>query len=226
MSTESVSRANSPWPALFDLSTVEHRELIDLRQPWLAVKNLGEYIAALLAGPYKPGIHSPVPESAIIGRDVYLGPDCLVEPGVYIKGPVWIGPGCTLRQGLYCRENVLAEAGAFLGHACEIKNAFLMPGAEAPHFNYVGDSVLGVKAHLGAGVILSNVRLDKKSVRISLPGITVDTGLEKFGALIGDRCEIGCNSVINPGSVMGRGSLLYPLSRWAGVMPEGTVYKA
>ena len=100
-----------------------------------------------------------------------------------------------------------------------------MAGAEVPHFNYVGDSVLGVKAHLGAGVILSNVRLDRKSIRISPAGGPVDTGLKKFGALIGDGCEIGCNSVINPGSVIGRESVLYPLSRWQGVMPERTVYK-
>ena len=138
--------------------------------------------------------------------------------------PAWIGPGCVLRQGLYIRENVLAEAGARMGHATEIKNSFLMGGAEAPHFNYVGDSVLGNKAHLGAGVILANVRLDRKNIRIFLSTGREDTGMKKLGAIIGDRAEVGCNSVLNPGSIIGRGSVLYPLSRWRGTMAENTVY--
>ncbi|GAB1482089.1 glucose-1-phosphate thymidylyltransferase [Treponema sp.] len=208
-------------PCLFDLSEIEHKALFaDLIYPWELVARIEFYLLQLLSGPFKPGIHSPVPASATIGPNVYLGPDCSVEPGVYIKGPAWIGRGCTLRQGLYCKENVIAEAGSFLGHASELKNCYLMPKAEVPHFNYVGDSILGTRAHLGAGVILSNVRLDKRTIAIRLGDERIDTGLEKLGAIIGDGCEIGCNSVLNPGSILGRKSALYPLSYWNGILEE------
>ena len=208
-------------PALFDLTDVQHRALFDdTLYPWEAIAKIEAYIEILLSGPYTPGIHSPVPKTAEFGPRVYLAPGCSVEPGVYIKGPAWIGPGCILRQGLYCKENVIAEAGCFLGHASELKNCFLLPGAEVPHFNYVGDSILGTRAHLGAGVILSNVRLDKRTVGIRLDGKSIDSGLSKFGAIIGDNCEIGCNSVLNPGSIIGRESIVYPLSLWSGVLPE------
>lgn len=214
-------------PELFDLGKAEHSALFEgLERPWEAVGRIGAYLRTLLSGPYPPGLHSEVPPGSVFGPDVYLGPGCVVEPGVFVKGPAWIGSGCVLRQGLYCRENVLAEKGAVLGHACEIKNSCLLPGAEAPHFNYVGDSILGTRAHLGAGVILSNLRLDKRRVRIRIGYKVVDTGLEKMGALIGDGCQVGCNCVLNPGSILGRGSVLYPLIRWGGVLTENSVLKA
>jgi NDP-sugar pyrophosphorylase family protein len=100
-----------------------------------------------------------------------------------------------------------------------------MPGAEVPHFNYVGDSILGSRAHLGAGVILSNVRLDKMTIRIHLGEQLMDSHLFKLGAIIGDGCQIGCNSVLNPGSVLGRGSVIYPLSNWKGILPEDSIYR-
>jgi UDP-N-acetylglucosamine diphosphorylase / glucose-1-phosphate thymidylyltransferase / UDP-N-acetylgalactosamine diphosphorylase / glucosamine-1-phosphate N-acetyltransferase / galactosamine-1-phosphate N-acetyltransferase len=213
-------------PLLFDLSAVEHAALLEAGDlPWAAVGRIGAFLEALLDGPYPPGVHSPLPEGVVVGERVYLGPGCTVEPGVYIKGPAWIGSGCILRQGLYCKENVIAEAGAFLGHASELKNCYLMPGAEVPHFNYVGDSILGSRAHLGAGVVLSNFRLDKRSVPIRLGGRVLDSGLAKLGAIIGDDCQIGCNSVLNPGSLIGRASVLYPLSRWSGTMQEGGIHK-
>jgi NDP-sugar pyrophosphorylase family protein len=212
-------------PRLFEDISPECRQLLDPSAPWLALSGLAGHIAALLEGRGKALICSPVPKGAIIGEQVYIGPDCIIESGVYIKGPAWIGRGCILRYGCYCRENVFAESGVLLGHASEIKNSWLMSGAEVPHFNYVGDSILGRKAHLGAGVILSNVRLDKKTILLKDGMEHIDTGLEKFGAIIGDRCEIGCNSVINPGSIIGTGSVLYPLSRWKGIMTEHTVYR-
>jgi NDP-sugar pyrophosphorylase family protein len=213
-------------PSLFDLGSVVHAALLEADDlPWSAVGRIGDYLEELLEGAYPPGLHSSVPEGAIIGERVYLGPGCVVEPGVYVKGPAWIGPGCILRQGLYCKENVIAEAGAFLGHASELKNCYLMPGAEVPHFNYVGDSILGNRAHLGAGVVLSNVRLDKRSVSLRLGWKVVDSGLAKLGAIIGDDCQIGCNSVLNPGSLIGRASIIYPVSRWSGTMQEGGLYK-
>ncbi len=213
-------------PELFDLGDAEHSALFDgLEWPWEAVGSIGAYLRTLLSGPYPPGLHSEVPPGSAFGPDIYLGPDCIVEPGVFVKGPAWIGRGCVLRQGLYCRENVLAEKGVVLGHACELKNSYLLPGAEVPHFNYVGDSILGSRSHLGAGVILSNLRLDKRQVRIRIGDRVVDTGLEKLGALIGDDCQVGCNCVLNPGTILGRGSVLYPLIRWSGVLSENTVCK-
>lgn len=220
------AQSSDGLPLLFDLSAVEHAALLEADElPWSAVGRIADYLESLLDGAYPPGIHSAQPEGAVIGERVYLAPGCLVEPGVYIKGPAWIGPGCILRQGLYCKENVIAEAGAFLGHASELKNCYLMPGAEVPHFNYVGDSILGSRSHLGAGVILSNFRLDKKSVPLRFGGRVVDSGLTKLGAIIGDDCQIGCNSVLNPGSIIGRAAVLYPLSRWSGTMPEGGLQK-
>ena len=217
-------------PRLFEDLSGEHRHIIPAGAPWLALRKLENYITSLLAQ-YKPGIHSPLPPGAETGKDVYIGPGCTIEPGVYIKGPAWIGPGCVLRNGFYCRENVLVEGDAMLGHACEIKNSYLMKGAQVPHFNYVGDSILGAGAHLGAGVILANIRLDKKTIilknvaAVGGAGSIIDTTLEKFGAIIGDNCEIGCNSVLNPGSIIGAGAVIYPLSVWKGIMAEDTVYK-
>ena len=156
----------SRLPELFDLERAEHAAIFDgLEWPWEAVGRIGGYLETLLSGPYPPGLHSAIPLGAVFGPDVYLGPGCIVEPGVFVKGPAWIGRGSVLRQGLYCRENILAEEGVTLGHACELKNCYLLPGAEVPHFNYVGDSILGSRAHLGAGVILSNLRLDKRRVQ-------------------------------------------------------------
>jgi len=164
---------------------------------------------------------------------VHIGAGCLIESGAYIRGPVWLAEGCEVRQGAYIRGNVIAGAQAVLGHCSEFKQAILLEGAQAPHFNYVGDSILGIKAHIGAGVILSNLRLDKRPVRAALlPREAsretdrlelVDTGLVKFGALVGDGCEIGCNCVLNPGSILGAGCRAAPLSRIKGTWLEGSI---
>ncbi len=145
-----------------------------------------------------------------------------METGAYIRGPAWIGDGCEIRQGAYLRGTVLAGKGAVLGHASEFKRCVLLEGAQAPHFDYVGDSILGIKSHIGAGVILSNLRLDKRNVRVALlgpeekPGRFEDSGLQKFGALIGDGCEVGCNSVLNPGTILGARSMVAPLTQVKG----------
>lgn len=208
-------------PALFDLEKTEHGALFaDIEWPWEVLPKIAPYLAALLSSAYPPELHSPLPASSYAGPDVWLGPGCRVDPGVYIEGPAWIGPGCTLRHGLYVRENVIAGAGSILGHCCELKNSLIFQEAQIPHFNYVGDCVFGYRAHIGAGVIVSNVRLDKRTVRVKLPDGWHDTGMEKFGALVGDGCETGCNSVLNPGSILGRGSVVLPLSPFRGILPE------
>lgn len=160
-----------------------------------------------------------VDPGATIQGEVFVGSGSRIEAGALVKGPAWIGRGCEVRQGAYLRGFVLAGDGAVLGHASEFKRCILLEGAQAPHFNYVGDSILGIGAHIGAGVILSNVRLDKRQVRVrllspsGLPGLGFfDTGLEKLGAILGDGCEVGCNSVLNPGTLLGRGCFVAPLS--------------
>jgi NDP-sugar pyrophosphorylase family protein len=128
-------------------------------------------------------------------------------------------------NGCYIRENVIVGSGCVLGNSCEFKNSIIFDETQVPHFSYVGDSILGYRAHLGAGVILSNVKLDRGEITIAVAGSYVPTGLRKFGAIIGDRTEIGCNSVINPGSIIGRSTIVYPGTFWRGIAPADSVIK-
>ena len=149
----------------------------------------------------------------------------VIEQGAMIKGPAWIGEGCQIRSGCYIRENVIVGSGCVLGNSCEFKNSIIFDEAQIPHFNYVGDSIIGHRSHLGAGVILSNVRLDRGEISVATAEGTTRTGLKKFGAIIGDHAEIGCNSVLNPGSLIGRRSIVYPGTQWQGVAPENSIIK-
>ncbi len=212
------------FPAsLFDLSRTEHPELFDKAAPaWEAVPKITSFLAGLVntfsvIGKVMPGAH-------LLGQ-VHVGPGTVVEPGAVIKGPAWIGENVQVRAGCYIRENVIIGSGSVVGNSCEFKNCVLFQECEVPHFNYVGDSILGHKAHLGAGVILSNVRLMRDEIVVRDGGETHRTGLKKFGALIGDRAEIGCNSVLNPGSVIGRQSLIAPGIVWSGVLEEKSVVR-
>jgi NDP-sugar pyrophosphorylase family protein len=148
--------------------------------------------------------------SPVIGDNVFLGEGTVVEPGAYIQGPAWIGANCQIRHGAYLRENVIAGDGCILGNSSEFKNCVLLAGAHAPHFNYVGDSLVGRDVNLGAGVILSNYRLDGMPIRVRLAGKVYETGLRKFGAIIGDGAAIGCNSVLNPGSLVLKNARVLP----------------
>ena len=141
--------------------------------------------------------------------------------GAVIKGPTIIGENCEIRSSAYIRGNVITGNGCVLGNASEFKNCILFNHAQVPHFSYVGDSILGHKAHLGAGVVLSNLKSTTGNVKVN----DLDTGLRKFGAIIGDEADIGCNCVLNPGSVIGRRAILYPNVLWRGVCPAGKVVK-
>jgi NDP-sugar pyrophosphorylase family protein len=160
-----------------------------------------------------------------VSNAVFIGKGSVIEHGAMIKGPAWIGEGCEIRNGCYIRENVIVGSGCVLGNSCELKNSIVFDEAQIPHFNYVGDSILGYRSHLGAGVILSNVKLDHSEITILTAEGMIPTGLKKFGAVIGDRAEIGCNSVINPGSLIGRNTILYPNTQWRGVAPADSVVK-
>lgn len=140
-----------------------------------------------------------------------------------IIGPAWIGPDTEIRPGAYLRGNVIVGAGCVLGNSCEFKNCLLMDGVQVPHFSYVGDSILGNGAHLGAGVILSNLRLDQQPVTVRLPDEVVDTGLRKFGAILGDKAEVGCNAVLQPGTLMGKRALVMPTVAFGGYLPAETI---
>ena len=160
-----------------------------------------------------------------IGDDVFIGEGTVIEDGVMIKGPAIIGRNCEIRHNAYIREHVIIGDDCVVGNSCEFKNSLLFNHAVAPHFNYVGDSILGYKAHLGAGVKISNFKLLPGNVTVEIDGKPFDTGLRKFGALLGDDTEIGCNSVLNPGSIIGRGSVIYPNTNWRGILPANMIVK-
>jgi NDP-sugar pyrophosphorylase family protein len=161
----------------------------------------------------------------VIGERVFIGEGTVIEPGAFIKGPAWIGANCQIRHGAYIRENVIVGSGSVIGNSSEIKNSFLGHGCQVPHFNYVGDSILGAKVHLAAGVIVSNLKLNGDVITLKLGDAVISTGLRKFGALIGDLAEVGCNAVINPGAIIGRRSLIYPGVSWRGSLPAHSIAK-
>ncbi len=210
--------------AFFDFAYTAHTSLFTEGEPvWTAIGHLKAYLEERVTERRTHG--ATISDRAEIGDRVFLGEGTVVEPFATVKGPAWIGPNCTIRSGAYVREDVVAGAGVMMGNSCEFKNCLLFDGAEVPHFNYVGDSILGHKAHLGAGVILSNVRLDRQDVRVSDGHALLETGLRKFGAIIGDHTEIGCNTVLSPGSVIGMECILYPGTQWRGVLPSRHIVK-
>ena len=156
--------------------------------------------------------------------DVYIHPSVKLPPFGSIQGPAYIGEGCELRPGVYIRGNVIAGKGCVLGNSCEFKNCLLLDGVQVPHFSYVGDSILGNGAHLGAGVICSNLRLDQAPVSVTQSdGTKAETGLRKLGALIGDHAEVGCNAVLNPGALLGKRSLIMPAMAFRGSLGENSI---
>ena len=205
-----------------DLSQTEHGLLFeDVEHVWEALPKIAAYLQFRL----QPAILGKLIGKPFISNAVYVGKGTVVEQGAMIKGPAWIGEGCQIRSGAYIRENVILGDGVVAGNSSEFKNCLVFNDAEIPHYNYVGDSILGHKAHLGAGVILSNVRLDRAAVSIATPQGLVKTGLRKFGAVIGDRSEIGCNAVISPGSLIGRSCIVYPGVQWRGVLADHSIAK-
>ena len=216
MSTQSQFRPGD----FLDLDQAEHRLIFEhVEAVWDALPKIAAYLQFRL----QPAILGTLVGRPFVSNAVFVGKGTLIEHGAMVKGPAWIGENCEVRSGCYVRENVIVGNGCVLGNSCEFKNCLVFNGAQIPHFNYVGDSILGHRAHLGAGVILSNVRLDGKGVVVFQDGVPLDTGLRKFGAIVGDRAEIGCNSVINPGSLIGRDSLIYPGTQWRGVLPANHI---
>ena len=188
---------------------------------WDALKQIASYLQFRL----KPAVLGQLMGKPFISNTVFIGSGTIVEQGAVIKGPAWIGERCHIRSGCYVRENVIVGNGVVMGNSCEFKNCILCDEAQVPHFNYVGDSILGFRAHLGAGVILSNVKLDHREISVAIDDGIVPTGLTKFGAIVGDRTEIGCNAVVNPGTVIGRDCIIYPSVNVRGVIPRAHIVK-
>ena len=159
-----------------------------------------------------------LPNGVHIEGEVYLGEGVKLPPFCSIQGPAWIGDGVEIRPGAFIRGNVIIGAGSVVGNSCEYKNCLLMEKTQTPHFSYIGDSILGNGAHLGAGVILSNLRLDQKNVFVRVGTERVDTGLRKFGAILGDAAEVGCNTALMPGSIIGKRALVGPVMTFSGVL--------
>ena len=160
-----------------------------------------------------------------VREGVWVSPSAVIAPTAFLGSPCIIGDGAEIRHGAFIRGDAVIGAGAVIGNSVEVKNAIISDHAEVPHFNYVGDSILGYRAHMGAGSITSNVRSDRNDVIMHLPEGDVDTGRMKVGAFIGDRAEIGCNAVLNPGTVIGHDSVVYPLSSVRGTVPSMMIAK-
>ena len=207
-----------------NLERTEHRVIFEnVESVWQALPKIAAYLKFRL----KPAINGKLIGKPFVSNAVFVGRGTVIEHGAMIKGPAWIGENCEIRNGCYIRENVIMGNGVVAGNSSEFKNCLIFDEAQVPHFNYVGDAILGHKAHLGAGVILSNVKLDKSEITVAgSDGKAVATGLKKFSAVIGDEAEIGCNSVISPGSLIGRNSILYPGTQWRGVLDENHIVKS
>ena len=202
---------------LYNLNETIAAELFDgLTYPWEALPRIGEFIRRL-------GATLSEEEYERVDQDVWIARSAKVFPSAYIHGPVIVGKGAEVRHCAFIRGNALIGEGAVVGNSTELKNVVLFN--QVPHYNYVGDSILGYKAHMGAGSITSNVKSDKKLVLVHTPEGDIETGIKKFGAMIGDNVEVGCGSVLNPGTIVGRGSSIYPLSSVRGVVPEKSIYK-
>ena len=212
-------------------SSIEIKNLLDLDKtiaaglfegktyPWEALDGIKSFILEL--GETLSPEEFEHPEEG-----VWIAKDAKVFPSAYIGAPCIIDHGAEVRHCAFIRGSAIVGKNAVVGNSTELKNVVLFDNVQVPHYNYVGDSILGYKAHMGAGSITSNVKSDKTLVTVHVPGAPIETGRKKFGAILGDNVEVGCNSVLNPGTVVGRCSNIYPVSCVRGVIPEKSIYKA
>lgn len=186
--------------------------------PWEVLSKIHDFILKL-------GETLPEEEYDQVGEDVWIAKSAHVFESTYIHGPAIIGKDAEVRHGAFIRGNAIVGEGAVVGNSTELKNVILFNKVQVPHYNYVGDSILGYKAHMGAGSITSNVKSDKKLVVVKTAEGNLETGLKKFGAILGDEVEVGCGTVLNPGSVVGKRTNIYPLSSVRGFVPQESIYK-
>lgn len=186
--------------------------------PWEVLPKIGQFIVMF-------GENLSPEEFNKIGDNVWISKEAKVAPTAYINGPVIIDKNAEVRHCAFIRGNAIVGKNAVVGNSTELKNVILFDNVQVPHYNYVGDSILGYKSHMGAGSITSNVKSDKTLVTIKCGGEKIETGLKKMGAILGDNVEVGCNSVLNPGTVVGSNSNIYPLSMVRGYVKENSIYK-
>ena len=204
---------------LLDLSHTIAAELFAGKTyPWEVLPDISDFIIKL-------GKTLPADEYEEISENVWVAKDAKVFPSAYLGSPCIIDHGAEIRHCAFIRGSAIVGKNAVVGNSVELKNVVLFDNVQTPHYNYVGDSVLGYKAHMGAGSITSNVKSDKTLVVVKSPEGNIETGRKKFGAVLGDCVEVGCNSVLNPGTVVGRNSNIYPTSSVRGVVPESSIYK-
>lgn len=204
---------------LYSLEQTIAKELLEkFTYPWEVLPHIGEYILEL-------GQKLPKEEYEKVGEDVWIAKTAKVAPTAYIHGPAIIGKEADVRHCAFIRGKVIVGEGTVVGNSTELKNVILFNKVQVPHYNYVGDSILGYRSHMGAGSITSNVKSDKTLVTIKIEGKKIETGLKKMGAMLGDEVEVGCNTVMNPGTIIGKHSNIYPLSMVRGYVPENSIYK-
>ncbi|MBM6831349.1 UDP-N-acetylglucosamine pyrophosphorylase [Faecalicoccus acidiformans] len=202
---------------LYDLDHTLAKEYLQrFTYPWEALKGIHDFILEL--GPTLKDYQEIQPQ-------VWVHPDAVLAPTAYLGAPCIIGPRTEVRHGAFIRGNALVGADCVVGNSVELKNVILFDHVQTPHYNYVGDSILGYYSHMGAGSITSNVKSDKTLVVVKDKEETIETGLKKMGAMLGDHVEVGCNSVLNPGTVIGVDTNIYPLSRVRGIIPAHSIYK-
>ena len=204
---------------LFDLNHTIAKDLFtEKKYPWEVLPEIGDFIVKLGNTLSEDEFDHP-------SENVWIAKDATVFPSAYINGPCIVDHGAEIRQCAFIRGNALVGKKAVVGNSCELKNAVLFDNVQVPHFNYVGDSILGYKSHMGAGSITSNVKSDKTLVVIKSKDEQIPTLRKKVGAMLGDYVEVGCNSVLNPGTVIGRNSQIYPTSCVRGVIPANAIHK-
>ncbi len=204
---------------LFDFSKTIARELFESADfPWELLPKISEFILKL-------GETLPLDKFDKIGENIWVAKSAKVAPSASLNGPLIIDEEAEIRHCAFIRGSAIVGKGAVVGNSTELKNCILFDSTQTPHYNYVGDSIYGYKAHTGAGVIASNLKSDKSLVTVNFRGEKVPTGVKKFGAMIGDFGDIGCNTVMNPGTIIGRGTSVYPLSFVRGYVEENSIYK-
>ena len=204
---------------LFDYSKTIAKPLLEsVEYPWEALPKIKDFIIEI-GKTLDPEIYEQR------GENIWVAKSATVFPSAYLGGPLIICEGAEVRHCAFIRGSAIVGKGAVVGNSTELKNSILFDGVQVPHYNYIGDSILGYKAHTGAGTITSNLKSDKSLVTVLCEEEKIETGVKKFGAMLGDHVEVGCNSVLNPGSVIGRNTNVYPLSFVRGYVPENSIYK-
>ena len=213
---------------LFDLDHTYEAAAEYLRSfeyPWQALAGIKNLILEIGKGLPADEFYHPLDNSGAEISDIWIANDAVIFPSAYIGSPAIIGHGTEVRHCAFIRGSALVGNNCVVGNSVELKNVILFDNVQTPHYNYVGDSILGYKSHMGAGSITSNVKSDKKLVVVKDGQTTIETEIKKFGAMLGDYVEVGCNSVLNPGSVIGRHTNIYPTSCVRGVVPENSIWK-